>query len=203
MKFAFISESPADEAALHAFCETLAGCSIERIASPVQIRRGWPAFKNTLGPALRSIRYQTKAEAIIVVVDSDGADLTPNAPTNRYEEIQNTINSCLVPTPAHPTPPSVLLGMAVPAIEAWWLAHSQPGISENAWLQRRKHAPTYDKLSLKRSLYGTDKPSLQHETDCMMRAARKAASHASTLCARFPLGLANIIRTIRTLTCHT
>jgi hypothetical protein len=206
MKFAFISESPADEAALHAFCETLIARPLTRITSPVRVPGGWQALMQRLPPALRAIRYKTEADIVVVTIDSDGSDLMPDSPTNRFSQLQEIITQNLAPPPP-PIPPiptasrhlRAISGIAVPAIEAWWLAHKYPEISETAWLERRKHASAYDKLELKRRLYGTERPALSHETRRMVCAAREAARNPDMLSKKFPQGLATLIREIRAL----
>jgi hypothetical protein len=200
MKFAFISESPADNAALRAFCETLiGGHPIECVESLVRIPGGWTEVIKKLPPALRALRYGTDADVVVVSIDSDSTDLTPGSSTNRLDLLKEIIKKNLSPRSPADRNLRAISGIAVPAIEAWWLAHNHSDISEIAWLERKKQRPAYDKLELKRRLYGTERPSISLETDRMVCAAREAARHPDELCKKFPQGLASLVREIQAL----
>lgn len=202
MRLAFISESPSDEAALHAFCEALLACSIEVVAPEVAVRRGWPALKTTLGPALRSLRYRATLDLAIVVVDSDGRELHGDASTNRRKELAEIVRRACAGGAAGARPFRCALGLAAPCIEAWWLAPSQPEINEARWLNRKTETCSYNKQDLKRRLYGTDRPGLPCQTNIMSGAATAAAFHADYLAARFPLGFSPLLQALRALARH-
>lgn len=185
MKFAFLSESEVDQAALAAFCATRLGREIERVPCPARVRPGWPALRTDLGPALRSLKYSAaEAELIVVCADSDGDD--PRRPDNRRAQLQRIVDQTGMSS-------RVVVALAMPAIEAWWLAHLHPELHEKGWLDRRECAPGYDKLELKRRLYGTDRPLYQDAFRLMPEAARAAAVHHVQLATRFPLGLAPLL----------
>jgi len=192
MQLAIISESPADEAALHAFCQTLIGREIALVEHRLEVRRGWPALKKQLPVILRSVRYQTTATAVLLVVDSDGSDLRPGSPTNRMHELQEIVRRDLSPHSAGDRRITCLLGLAVPCIEAWWLAHKNPQISETTWHGRETYPRMpYDKNSLKRDLYGSEYSPRRREI--MISAAREAAGHSDLLHKRFPAGLSPLL----------
>ena len=69
-------------------------------------------------------------------------------------------------------PLKIALGLAVPQIEAWYLAGSDPHVSEAAWIVGVESGkPPYTGDSLKRQLYGTEQPLISLETE---RATQEA-----------------------------
>ena len=71
MKVAVLSESPPDESAITILVEAVLGASIERVAGPPLRSRGWPSVRGILPVVIRHLHYQTDAEGLVVVVDSD------------------------------------------------------------------------------------------------------------------------------------
>lgn len=189
MKFAFLSESEIDQAALAAFCAARLGRELERVPCPARLRPGWPALKTTLEPALRSLKH-TEAQVIVVCADGDGAD--PTHPDNRREQLQRIVDQAGMASRA-------VVALAVPAIEAWWLAPRHPELNEPGWFQRRERPPGYDKLELKRRLYGSDRPLAADMLRIMPEAARAAAVHHTQLAHRFPLGLGPLLKKLAAL----
>jgi len=189
VKFAFISESEVDEAALAAFCAGVLGREIEHVPCRARVRRGWPALKDTLGPALRSLKY-TEAELIVVCADGDGTDL--HHPDNRRDQLQLIVDQAGMTA-------RVVVTLAVPMIEAWWLAPQHPELHEHGWFNRRERPPGYEKLELKRRLYSTDRPLGPDMMRLMPEAARIAARHHVQLGSRFPLGLGPLLTKLGSL----
>lgn len=189
MKFAFLGESPVDQAALAAFCSARLGYELERVPCPARVRRGWPALRESLKPALRSLK-QTAADHIVVCADADGMD--PDGPDNRFEQLQLIVDQTGMSQ-------RVLIAIAVPAIEAWWLAPKRPELHENGWFKRRQKRISYDKNDLKRDLYGTDRAKEADMLRIMPEAARQAAAHHIQLANRFPLGLGPLLKKLDTL----
>jgi hypothetical protein len=71
-------------------------------------------------------------------------------------------------------PIKTALGLAVPAIEAWCLAGTDPHITESAWLLALQSGRfPFTKNGLKQKLYGTARPSLPVEQKCMVEQARR------------------------------
>jgi hypothetical protein len=86
--------------------------------------------------------------------------------------------------------------VATPAIEAWYVAGTEHGVSEAAW---KSGSFPYSKLVLKEKAYGTSRPSLDHEL-------RLAVSHVRTLVdsgkldlleQRFPAGFGTLAKCLR------
>jgi hypothetical protein len=184
VKFAFLSESEVDGAALAAFCAARLGREIERVPCPARVRPGWPSLRTDLPPALLSLKW-TEAELIVVCADSDGME--PGQPDDRLAQLQRIVDRAGMS-------PRVVIAVAVPAIEAWWLAPKHPELHEKGWFARRTQRVTYDKLVLKRRLYGTDKPLGIDMRRIMPNAAGQAAAHHEQLATRFPLGLGPLLK---------
>jgi hypothetical protein len=189
VRIAFLSESDVDEAALAEFCAAVVGRKVERVPCSARVRRGWPALKTTLGPALRSLKL-SDAELVVVCADGDGTD--PNQPGDRRAQLEHIVVQAGMAA-------RVVVALAVPMIEAWWLAPSNPELHEQGWFGRRDRNPGYDKLDLKRRLYGTDRPLRTDMMRVMPDAARAAAAHHRSLGTRFPLGLGPLLRRLEEL----
>ena len=71
------------------------------------------------------------------------------------------------------------VGIAVPAVEAWYLCGRDEQVSESAWAAGLTSShPPYTRAQLKARVYGTDRPSLQWETT---RALEEAHRHRRDL----------------------
>jgi hypothetical protein len=66
------------------------------------------------------------------------------------------------------------IGVAVPAVEAWYLCGRDTGVTEAAWTAGQESGrQPYSRPELKWRVYGTDRPSLPHETACAVTAAER------------------------------
>lgn len=182
MKVVVLSESSADEAAIEGYVGALRSAPIARILPQVE-SRGWPSVSNVLSAVIRQLHYQTDADALAVVVDSNGSDVhdptrtVPCASDCRLCKLQTQISttiSSLSPV-AGRAPLKHAVGLAVPAIEAWYLYGRKP-TSEAVWLAGVGAAAPYDKRQLKMWAYGTDRPSLVHETTVARAEVRRQIS---------------------------
>jgi len=184
MKVAIVSESPADEAAVLILLVGLLQQPIEVFSSPTLRRRpgGWTGVLRTIPTVLRHLYYNTDADALVAVLDSDrsvvhqAAHDAPDAaePDCRLCELKSEvarIRGFLRPVEGR-QPLKIALGLAVPQVEAWYLTGQDPHVSEAAWLSGLLSGTLpYDSKSLKTKVYGTDRPSLDLET----RRAREEA----------------------------
>jgi hypothetical protein len=79
MKLAILSESPADEAALGVLIEAVLGGPYLRVQANLRAR-GWPSVAQVLPAVIRHLHFNTDAEGLVVVVDSDDSVVhTPSA----------------------------------------------------------------------------------------------------------------------------
>jgi hypothetical protein len=182
MKVAVFSESSADEAAIRILVEGLLNEKTE-IVPLMPIRgRGWHAVLQYLPNVLRHLHYRTDADALVAVVDSDRSPVHGESHADS-RDVQQKCRLCQmakivadVRQELHPrqgyAPLKIALGLAVPQIEAWYLAGSDPHVSEAAWIVGLDSGkPPYTADSLKRQLYGTEEPLIALETE---RATREA-----------------------------
>ncbi|HEU4386748.1 MAG TPA: hypothetical protein VFV34_03045 [Blastocatellia bacterium] len=80
-------------------------------------------------------------------------------------------------------------GVAVPAIEAWYSCGIDPQVNEAAWNRKLQgEACTYSRLSLKKNVYGTERPSIKVETERASQAALGLVDRIEQLEMLFPSG---------------
>ena len=75
MRVAVLSESPADEAAVGIFSESMLGRPTQSVESgPRPLRtRGWPSVLRILPNVIHYVHYGTDADAFAIVVDTDAS----------------------------------------------------------------------------------------------------------------------------------
>jgi len=184
MKIALLSESSADEAAVSILIEGLLGRSIQRVRFPEPPTRGWRGVFKAIEPTLRNLHYCTQTEALVVTLDSDESPVhrkdqgesnkcDPNCRLCNLREKIESVQASLRPRQGL-GPIRIVLGIAVPAIEAWCLCDKNRHISEATWIQAlRSKRFTFTKKSLKQTLYGSTEPSLALETKELVKQARR------------------------------
>ena len=90
------------------------------------------------------------------------------------------------------------IGLAVPAIEAWYVCGLHPNVSEAAWIRAlASGAFDYTRNDLKREAYGTDRPSLPMETRKAEEQARRLAAQLDLLERQFPIGFGALAADVR------
>jgi hypothetical protein len=207
MKVAILSESEADEAVIRALIEGILGKSTE-VVPHIQLRsRGWPAVRDVLPAVLRHLQYQTDAEALVVVADSNNSPVhqADHAPEDtdtrcRFCELRRSAQrtlQCLRPVGTRQLI-HVAIGLAVPSLEAWLLCGRDPGVTENAWIGglQNKREP-YTKNGLKHRVYGTDIPNIEILKRRGIEEARRLVNDLATLESRFPAGFGSFADQIR------
>ncbi|MFA5265561.1 MAG: hypothetical protein WC378_17210 [Opitutaceae bacterium] len=188
MKLAIISESPADEAALRVLIRSVLPPPIT-IMHPGLRARGWPSVAQVLPSVIRHLHFNTDADGLVVVVDSDDS-VVHTEQHDRPDYFHPQCRLCrlraIIRQTAKRLPPAhgrhrVLraVGVAVPAIEAWYLCGRDNSVSEAAWIagQQTGKQP-YSRAELKWRVYGTERPTLQLET---ARALEEVTRHARDL----------------------
>ncbi len=206
MKIAILSESPADEAAIAVLAAAVLGGPFD-LVQPALRARGWPNVAQVLPAVIRHLHFNTRADALIVVVDSDDSPVHTtrhDAPSYFHPRCRLCQLRAIFRQTTKNLPPAqgrerVLrgAGVAVPAIEAWLLCGRDPQVTEAAWSegQAAGHRP-YTRAELKWRAYGTDRPSLPHETKCAVVAAEHHRRDPRRLENDFP-GFASLARDIR------
>ncbi len=176
MKVAVLSESPADEAAVRILIEGLLATETEVVPLPTPKTRGWKAVLDSVRGALYHLSYQTDADALVMTLDSNGSPVHQAAhetaqagdPVCRLCRLRNMVDRIHrhLQLPKGRDPLKIALGLAVPAVEAWYLVGLDPRVSEAAWNEGLQSGnPPYSKLNLKQQAYDTEKPSLALEQE--------------------------------------
>jgi hypothetical protein len=207
MKVAILSESSADEAAIRIFAEGLLDRPTEHVEFSGLRSRGWPSVRNVFGAVYKDLWYRSDAEGLIVVVDSDEATIhhpshaEPTGPRPcrlcELRQVERRVRSELRPVAGRGLL-RIAIGIATPAIEAWYAVGVSPHVNEPTWVQAlaSRQFP-YTKASLKQMVYGTDRPSLQLETERATAAARRLAGSLDEVIERFPNGFGPLASEIR------
>jgi len=208
MKVALLSESPADEVAVRVLVESVLGHPITQV-QPGLRARGWPNVAQVLPPVLRHLHFNTDASGLVVVVDSDDSVVHTPAhdapgyfhPQCRLCQLRASYRQTVKRLPPARGRKRVLrcVGVAVPAIEAWYLCGRDDHVTEAAWLRGQERGrPPYTRAELKVRVYGTDRPSLPLTISCALREVQRHRRDARRLEADFPGGFGALARDLRT-----
>ena len=92
----------------------------------------------------------------------------------------------------------VAIGLTVPTIEAWYLVGKEHQVGEAAWTVGLKAGrPPFTRRQLKELVYGTDRPSLELETERAVKEARRVISDMKAIERDFPVGFGLMAQEIR------
>jgi hypothetical protein len=196
MKLAILSESPADEAAVQVLVEAVLGGAAV-VVKPALRARGWPSVAQVLPSVIRHLHFNTDADGLVVVVDAD--DSAPHAaahdapgyyhPRCRMCQLRGIFRKTTRNLPPARGRARLLrgVGIAVPAVEAWYLCGRDERVTEAAWVAGLEGgAPPYTRRELKRRVYGTDRPTLVLETEVALAAVRRHGRDTRRLEYDFP-----------------
>ena len=200
MRVAILSESPADETALRIIVDAVLCVKTTAVDLPSLRSRGWPSVRNILGVIIKTLHYKTEAEGLIVVADSNHSSVIEPSQKNRLYELNAIVERTLLalkPVSGR-VPLRVAIGIASPAIEAWWLCKQHGEVTEASWENGLKNqTDPYSKGVLKQWLYGVDMPSISLETERMTQAATELAMETAFLESRFPNGFGSLAKQLR------
>jgi hypothetical protein len=208
MKVAVLSESSADEAAIRILIDAVRG-EISQPVGALRLRsRGWPSVREILPKVLSHLHFHTDADALALVVDSNhkpphrgtsppGETCDPPCRMCALRVIAEQTLNQLRPV-AGRSRLKLAIGLATPAIEAWYLCGIDPHVNEAAWINGlRSNQDPYTKGQLKQSVYLTDRPSLAVETRYAVESARRLAANIVSLERLFPNGFGSLVRDVR------
>ncbi len=209
MRLAVLSESSADEAAIQILVGGILCRSIHPIPPPPLRTRGWPSVRRILPTVLKHLHYHTNAEAFALVVDSNHSPVHQNThnqpggadPQCRICDLHGIVHQVLgylTPVPNR-SPLKTAVGLAVPAIEAWYRCSRDARVTEGAWvvgLGGQGNWP-YSKIDLKQAVYGMDRPSLELETRRATEEAQRLAQNLDVLEQMFPGGFGALANNVR------
>lgn len=211
MNVALLSESPADEAALR---ELVTGVLRERprFISPGFRARGWPNVAQLLPAVIRHLHFNTDADALVVAVDADDSVIhgeTHERPGYFHPHCRMCQLRAVHRQTTKKLPPARgrerllrAVGVAVPAIEAWYLCGRDRAVNEAAWVEgNARGARPYSRAELKLRVYATDRPSLAHEIECALREVERHRLDSRRLEHDFP-GFAALAADLRAARDH-
>lgn len=206
MKVVVLGESSADEAAVRVVVDAILGVQTTDVDVLNLRARGWPAVRDVLSAVMKQLHYHTDVEGLVIVADSNGSgvhvpqhDTIPGGESGcRVCELRRTLASVrLNPLVGRP-PLKKAIGVAVPAVEAWYAHGIVPQVNEAAWSRalQDKVFP-YTKLGLKETVYGTTRPSIQLETDRALEEATRIVGRIELLEQDFPGGFGTLASDLR------
>jgi hypothetical protein len=209
MNVALFSESPADETALRVFVTAVLN-QTPRFVRPGFRARGWPNVAQLMPSVLRHLHFNTDTDVLVVVVDSDDSVVhtaehdAPGYfhPQCRMCQLRAVYRQTTKKLPAAHGRERLIrtVGVAVPAIEAWYLCGRDASVSEAAWIVGQATGrPPYTRSELKLRVYGTDRPNLPQQTASAVREAERQRRDIRRLEHDFP-GFAALAGDLRAAT---
>ena len=195
MKVALLSESPADEAALRLIAEGVLGHPVEPVQPPLRAR-GWPSVAQVLPVILRHLHFRTDTVVHTEMHERPGYF----HPGCRLCELRAIIRQTLkhLPPAQGRQRLNTAVGLAVPAIEAWYLCGNDETVTEAAWIAGRESgAPPYTRKELKRRVYGTFHPSLEQEVQRAEEETRRHRGDFRRMEFDFPGGFGALANDLR------
>ena len=207
MNVAILSESPADEAALRVLVEAVFGEPVRPVTYALRAR-GWPSVAQILPGVIRHLYFNTDADGLVVVVDSDNSVLHApehDAPGHLHSECRMCRLRSIFRQTVKKFPPArgrarLLrgMGLCVPAIEAWYLCGRDERVTEAAWAEGlRTGVLPYTRGELKWRVYGTDRPGLPLEIRCALAEVSRQRGDLRRLENDFPNSFAPLVRDLR------
>jgi hypothetical protein len=207
MKLAFLSESPADEAALHVLVRDVLKQPYTTVQASLRAR-GWPSVEQVLPAIVRHLHFNTDADGLVVVCDTDDSPVHTAAheapgyfhPLCRVCRLRTAFRRTTKNLPPARGRTRVLraIGVCVPAIEAWLLCGRDTSITEQAWIDGQASGVLpYTRRDLKWRVYGTERPSLQHETTRAVQEVTRHRGDLRRLENDFPNGFGALARDLR------
>jgi len=206
VNIAVLSESSADEAAVRTLLAPLtppAG-AIEQLPQ-LRSRGGWTNVLSTLPGIVKALHYHSAADALVVVLDSD--DTTPhglhdeNGPAGcRLCAVSSLLARELAALRDVPGRDRLktAVGLAMPAIEAWYLCGVNATVTEAAWINGLANGqPPYNRDQLKRWVYGTPIPLLDRQRDMAVAQATRLSADLPLLDKWFPQGCGTMLDAVR------
>jgi len=207
VKIAVVSEYTADEAAIKILIDAVLGFKTDPVSRKWR-PGGWSHVLKLLPTIIKDLHYSSDAEGFVVVIDSDESPVevkshelsdVGNAKCRlcRLRRIVATEFTSLSAVSTK-TRLKVALGLAVPQIEAWYRCGLDPHVSEDEWIRKLEgERLTYDRKSLKKSAYGSDRVSMATQTKLAALAATRLATDLDRLARQFPNGFGSLIRDLR------
>jgi hypothetical protein len=207
MKIAVVSESPADEAAIKILVDAIIGSESELFSLRTR-PNGWTRIFDLLPNIVSGLHYGSDVDGLVVVMDSDesppheNTHEVPNewSPECRLCQLRASVRNALskLRSLVNRSDLKTALGLAVPAIEAWYRAGVDSHVNEVAWGRKLLGEDVaYDKRSLKNDTYGSYQPSLEMETEAAIASAQRLTENLDLLEQLFPNGFGSLVRDLK------
>ena len=207
MKIAVVSEFTADEAAVKVLVDAVLGVETVLIAPRRSRPRGWPSVLTLLPTIIKNLQYNSDADGLVVVADSDESPCHDNShemagadnPACRLCQLRSAVRTELQRLSAvpHRETVKVAIGLAVPAIEAWYLCGLDPHVNEATWVRKLQGEKiTYDKASLKRASYGSDRAPNTVRIERARQAAERLITDLDLMIRLFPNGFGHFVQNL-------
>ncbi len=207
MKVVVLSESSADEAAIRILVNGILGRETQDVPSLPLRSRGWPYVIRILPTVIKFLHYRTDTEALVVVADSDDSPLHQDShggaaneePGCRLCQLRSVFKGTQLSAVPGRSGLKSAVGLAVPAIEAWYMCGVDPHVNEATWARRLGQGEriTYTRNALKRSAYGTERPTLEIMTRYAVAAATRLVDNLSEIERLFPSGFGPFVTDVR------
>ena len=207
MKVVVLSESSADEAAIRILVNGILGEETEDVPLPPLRSRGWPSVIKVLSSVIKFVHYQTDAEALVVIADSDDSPIHRSShdeavyeePGCRLCQLRDVVKATKLSPVASRDELKIAVGLAVPAIEAWYLCGVNPHVNEATWARSLEQGEriTYTRNELKRKIYGAERPTIEMMKRHATAAAARLASDLSEIERLFPEGFGSLVKDVR------
>lgn len=207
MRVAVLSESSADESAVRILINAISGRQTQDVPSLPLRSRGWPYVIRVLPTVIKFLHYQTDAEALAVIVDSDDSPIhqvsheqAGGDPDCRFCQLRrvSALEKTRLRAVRNRGELKVAIGLAVPAIEAWYLCGLDPQVNEATWARKlQSERITYARNTLKKKVYGMERPTIEIERRCAVEAAARLAADLSIIERLFPIGFGSFAQDVR------
>ncbi len=210
MKVAVLSESPADTAFIRILLDGILRKETQEIPSLPHIEArpgGWPSVKTLLPTAVRYLYFNTDAEALVVIADSDDSPIHQSSheqsggeePRCRLCQLRNVLKETKLSSIPNRAELKSAVGLAVPAIEAWYLCGVDPHVNEATWARKLQQSEriTYTRNALKKRAYGVERPTIDIMTRHAIKAATRLVSDLSEIERLFPNGFGSFANDVR------
>lgn len=209
MKIAFFSESVADESALKILVSGILEEEIEETDLPNKlIYRSCTHLDRDLPSVISAVYYNSNAQALVVASDSDDTPVHISEHENKENDkcrlcqLRKVVEKSLSKLQAFEGKDllKVVIGIPVPAVEAWYLFGINPQVSEVYWIRfQNGEKIRYDRKRLKEQVYGTSRPSLGLETKRAMEETTRIVENEllDGLETNFPQGFGKMADEVR------
>ena len=207
MRASILSESEVYEAGIRILAEAVLGAPLT-VIDPVRVRaRGFPAAMKRIPSTYKSLHWNSDADGLIIVVDSDESPIHEtshessgfNAPNCRWCQISRAISELQSQiSPRSNGPLKIAIGLAVPAIEAWYLCGKDIHCTEGHFSREPSNALYEIRRDLKRKAYGAHPAPHELMKQKAVEECNRVAKILPLLEQNFPKGFGLFARALRT-----